>query len=74
MFYLIGIFGGRNAKLQAIYELFIYTLIGSLLLLIALIIINLEYGTTDYTILNANHTQENVIFWCIYLGLAVKVP
>lgn len=25
MFYLIGYFGGRNAKLQAIYEFFIYT-------------------------------------------------
>ena len=74
MFYLIGYFGGRNAKLQAIYEFFIYTLIGSFLLLIAFLIINLEYGTTDYTIFYANHTQQNVLFWCIFLGFAVKVP
>lgn len=74
MFYLIGYFGGRNAKLQAIYEFFIYTLIGSFLLLIAFIIINLEYGTTDYTIFYAYHTQENILFWCIFLGFAVKVP
>lgn len=35
MFYLIGYFGSTNAKLQAIYEFFLYTLIGSFALLIA---------------------------------------
>ena len=48
MFYLIGYFGGRNAKLQAIYEFFIYTLIGSFALLIALLTIQLEFGSTDF--------------------------
>jgi len=30
MFFLIGIYGGRNRKVHAAYEFFLYTLIGSL--------------------------------------------
>jgi len=32
MFFLIGFYGGRNRKIQAAYQFFLYTLAGSLLL------------------------------------------
>ncbi len=76
MFYLIGYFGGRNAKLQAIYEFFIYTLIGSFALLIALLLIHLEFGTTDYTVFTylLSTSKQYILFTLIFLGFAVKVP
>ena len=51
MFFLIGSYGGRNGKIDAAYELFLYTLFGSLFLLLALILIYLEAGTTSYQVL-----------------------
>jgi NADH-ubiquinone oxidoreductase chain 4 len=51
MLYLIGYYGSRNRKIQALYEFYIYTLVGSLLLLVSFIILFIESGTTSYEIL-----------------------
>jgi len=51
MFFLIGWYGGRNRKIHAAYQLFLYTLFGSLFLFLALIVIEVEAGTTDYQLL-----------------------
>jgi NADH-ubiquinone oxidoreductase chain 4 len=48
MLFLIGFFGSRNRKVYAAYQFFLYTLIGSLFLLLALIVLYLEAGTSDY--------------------------
>jgi len=50
MFFLIGSYGGRNGKIHAAYQLFLYTLFGSLFLLLALILVYLEGGTTNYQV------------------------
>jgi NADH-ubiquinone oxidoreductase chain 4 len=50
MFFLIGWYGGRNRKIHAAYQLFLYTLFGSLFLFLALILVYLETGTTDYQV------------------------
>jgi len=46
MFLIIGVWGGKN-KLYASFKFFLYTLLGSLLLLIALIYMGVTAGTTD---------------------------
>lgn len=77
MLYLIGYYGSRNRKIQAIYEFYIYTLIGSLFLLMSFIILFLESGTTSYEIITTLQIQPNKqLFLClgIFLGFAVKVP
>lgn len=77
MFYLIGYYGSRNRKIQAIYEFYIYTLIGSLLLLISFIILYIESGTTSYEILTSiplNSDKQGFLFLGIMLGFAVKIP
>jgi NADH:ubiquinone oxidoreductase subunit 4 (subunit M) len=52
MYYLIGFYGSRNKKIEeAQNKFFIYTLFGSLFLLLALITIWIQTGTTDYQIL-----------------------
>jgi len=51
MLFLIGFHGGRNGKIHAAYQLFLYTLFGSLFLFIALILVYIEAGTTSYQVL-----------------------
>jgi NADH:ubiquinone oxidoreductase subunit 4 (subunit M) len=51
MFIIIGIWGSRERKIGAAYQFFLYTLIGSLFFLLAILIIYFETGTTDVQIL-----------------------
>ena len=51
MFILINIWGSRQRKIHAAYQFFLYTLIGSILLLIAILIIYSQTGTTDIQLL-----------------------
>lgn len=77
MFYLIGYFGSRNKKLSALYQFFIYTLLGSLFLLISIIFLYFITGTTDYQILQSLPLEKNVqyILWLgFFISFAIKVP
>jgi proton-translocating NADH-quinone oxidoreductase chain M len=51
MFYLIGFYGSRNRKIHAAYQFFLYTLLGSLLLLFALIGLSLNAGSSNYLVI-----------------------
>jgi NADH-ubiquinone oxidoreductase chain 4 len=51
MFLVVGIWGSRSRKIKASYYFFLYTLLGSLFMLIAIIAILLEVGSTAYDIL-----------------------
>src|SRR5215510_10866222 len=80
MFFLIGIWGGER-RIYAAIKLFIYTAVGSLLMLVAIIALYFIYQSFDYTtILQAmerNPLSRQVAFWLfIAFGLAfcIKVP
>jgi NADH-ubiquinone oxidoreductase chain 4 len=51
MFYFIGFYGSRNKKISALYQLILYTIFGSLPLMISIIFLYYITGTTDYQIL-----------------------
>lgn len=77
MFIMIGIWGSRERKIHAAYQFFVYTLFGSLMMLIAVIYIYLVTGSTNLlVILNTNFTLfENRILWlAFFASFAVKVP
>jgi proton-translocating NADH-quinone oxidoreductase chain M len=78
MFYLIGLFGSRNQKLVALFEFYLYTLIGSLFLLIGLLLLYLELGSLDYIFIgggaNMDLWSQYIIFFCIFIGFSVKIP
>lgn len=79
MYLIIGIWGAREIKITAAYYFFFYTLVGSLLMLIAIIYIFNFIGTTDYlTILSLdftlNPTIQNWLFLAFFASLAVKIP
>jgi len=51
MFIIIGIWGSRERKVRASYMLFLYTLLGSVLMLLSILYIYFRVGTTDYEML-----------------------
>lgn len=78
MYFLIGYFGSRNKKIdEAQNKFFIYTLIGSLFLLLAILIIYIETGTTDYQILLTlpiSSSYQICLFIGFFIAFAVKTP
>ncbi len=78
MYFLIGYYGSRNKKIEeAQNKFFLYTLFGSLFLLIALQSIWLQTGTTDYQLLLTLPLSENyqLYLWsAFFLAFAIKTP
>lgn len=77
MFLIIGIWGSRERKIRAAYQFFLYTLVGSVLMLLGILVIYFHGGTTDLQILwNLEFSEKKQIFLWIsfFLSFAVKVP
>lgn len=77
MFILIGVWGSRERKIRAAYLFFLYTLVGSLFMLMAIIYIYVTYGTTQYELLiNSNFSiNEQKFLWLgFFASFAAKVP
>merc|ERR1711981_1492932 len=51
IFLIIGIWGPRRRRIRASLLLFFYTLFGSILMLFAILVINLQIGSFDYQLL-----------------------
>jgi NADH-ubiquinone oxidoreductase chain 4 len=81
MFIIIGIWGSRERKIIAAYQLFLYTLLGSLFMLLGILIIYYQTGTTDYQYLlgtliseKIKITSECILWLTFFISFAVKVP
>lgn len=77
MFIIIGVWGSRERKIRAAYLFFMYTLFGSVLLLLAIIYIFNRFGTTDYETLilvNFSLTEQKILWFAFFLSFAAKVP
>ena len=77
MFLIIGVWGSRKRKIKAAYQFFLYTLIGSLFTLLAILTIYFETGTTDLqTLWNFTFSFERqVVLWiAFFLSFAIKIP
>lgn len=76
LFIIIGMYGSNN-KVRASFYLFLYTLLGSLFLLISILYILTLIGATDFDILyktNFNYNTQIILFIGIFIALAVKTP
>lgn len=77
MFILIGNFGSRQRKIHASFQFFLFTTIGSFLMMIAIFLVFLHEGSTDFYVLyfGAFSYELQLILWlCFFISLAVKVP
>ena len=52
MFFIIGIWGSRNRRVRATFLLFIYTMVGSIMLLVATLVLYSDVGTTNFSLLS----------------------
>jgi len=77
MFLIIGIWGGAN-RIYASIKFFLYTLLGSLLMLVALIYLYNSSGGSfalaDYQSLPLALTPQILLFLAFFAAFAVKVP
>ena len=77
MFLIIGIWGTRSRKIRASYLFFLYTLVGSVLMLLAIFYIIEEVGTTDFNIISNHFFDINVqkLLWiAFFCAFAAKIP
>ena len=88
MFLIIGIWGGAN-RVYASFKFFLYTLLGSVLMLIAMVVMYAETGTTDIQALMSHQFSYNnfglfgfqivggtqtLLFLAFFASFAVKMP
>jgi len=76
MFIIIGIWGGPR-RVYATIKFFLYTFIGSLLMLVALIYMYLKSGSYELAVfqrLPLTLTEQTFIFLAFFTAFAVKVP
>jgi NADH-quinone oxidoreductase subunit M len=77
MYLIIGIWGGPN-KIYAAFKFFLYTLLGSLLMLIALIFLYTKSGGSfdilTWHKLPLGSTAQTLVFFAFLSAFAVKVP
>ncbi len=79
MFFLIGIWGHEN-RMYASLKFFLYTLVGSVAMLLAFLALYFKTGTFDIVKLTEMRpfaddiVRASLVFFGIFLGLAIKVP
>ncbi len=77
MYLIIGIWGGPN-KIYAAFKFFLYTLLGSLLMLVALIYLYTKSGGSfdlaTWHALPLGSTAQTLLFFAFFAAFAVKVP
>lgn len=88
MFLIIGIWGGKD-RIYATFKFFLYTFLGSVLMLVAMIAMAREAGTTDisvllthpfpsdsFTLLGLTITggMQTLLFLAFFASFAVKMP
>jgi NADH-quinone oxidoreductase subunit M len=88
MFLIVGIWGGKD-RIYASFKFFLYTLLGSVLMLVAMIVMWMEAGTTDIpTLLNHEFSYapmtvlgfqimgglQTLLFLAFFASFAVKMP
>ncbi len=77
MFLIIGIWGGEN-RVYATIKFFLYTLLGSLLMLVAFLYLynvsESSFSIVDWHALPIAHTAQILLFIAFFSAFAVKVP
>ena len=76
MFLIIGVWGGAR-RVYAAFKFFLYTLLGSVLMLVCMLAMYIDAGTTDIPALTAHSFAAGTQTW-LFIGFlasfAVKVP
>ena len=77
MFLVVGIWGSRERKMLAAYYFFLYTLLGSVMMLLSILYIYNQVGSTDYEVLLTfvfSDLEQKILWFTFFLAFAAKVP
>lgn len=77
LFIIIGIWGASEAKIRAAFLLFLYTLFGSLFMLLAILNIYAHLGSTDFNLLSVTElsfSTQVYLFFAFFIAFAIKTP
>jgi NADH-quinone oxidoreductase subunit M len=77
MFIIIGVWGGER-KVYSAFKFFLYTLLGSVLMLAAMIFLYVETGSTELIVisenLNLKNSSQYILWLAFFSSFAVKLP
>lgn len=78
IYFICALWGGEN-RIRVNLKFFIYTISGSLIMLVAIIYLHLQTPANTYDIasfyqLNLDQASQNGIFWAFFLAFAIKMP
>lgn len=78
IYFLCSQYGG-NKKIQATFKFFVYTFLGSLLLLIGIIYLYLKtpdhsFALSSFYELKLSASEQNLGFWLFFIAFAIKMP
>lgn len=77
LFLIIGIWGASEKRIRASFLLFLYTLFGSLFMLLAFLVIIYNAGTSDLQMLSLegiSYENQKILWLAIFLSFAIKTP
>jgi NADH-quinone oxidoreductase subunit M len=80
MYFIIGIWGGKE-RLYATVKFFLFTVVGSLFMLVAVVWLALEFDTTNFLAIREGMESGTVpfnvekwLFWAFAISFLIKVP
>ncbi len=76
MFLIIGVWGGPN-RVYATFKFFLYTFLGSVFMLVALVYMLLKGDSASILAMQSmslNMTEQTWIFFALFIAFAVKIP
>ncbi len=78
IYFICALWGGEN-RIRVNLKFFIYTIAGSLIMLLAIIYLHLQTPDNTYDIgefynLNLDAATQGWIFWAFFLAFAIKMP
>lgn len=77
LFLIVGIWGASANRIRAAFLLFLYTLAGSLFMLLAILVIYGNVGSTDFKLLSLveiSFESQKYLWLAFFLSFAVKTP
>jgi len=77
LFLIVGIWGGSATRVRAAFLLFLYTLFGSLFMLLAFLVIYNNVGSTDFQVVSLseiNLESQKLLWLAVFISMAIKTP
>ena len=77
LFLIVGIWGGSPNRVRAAFLLFLFTLMGSLFMLLSILALYYNVGSTDFNMIHQYAIDTNVqkLLWVgIFISMATKFP